>query len=107
MPELCTNNKKQFIMSAIQFIGTTPSDLIEDIKKEIIPELKAELSKEFQPKEPCIYLSRQEVCEMLQVDLSTLHRWRKDGILVAYGLGNRVYFKRNEIEELINGNRLR
>ena len=94
-------------MTTIQFIGTTPSDLIEDIKKEIIPELKEQLCKEFQSKEPCIYLSRQEVCEMLQVDMSTLHRWRKDGVLVAYGLGNRVYFKRNEIEELINGNRLR
>jgi excisionase family DNA binding protein len=94
-------------MTQIQFIGTTPSNLIEDIKKEIIPELKKQLCKEFQPKEPCVYLSRQEVCEMLQVDMSTLHRWRKDGILVAYGLGNRVYFKRNEIDELLNQNRLR
>lgn len=93
-------------MTTIQFIGTTPSELIQDIKKEIIPELKAELCKEFQPKEPCIYLSRQEVCEMLHVDLSTLHRWRKDGTLVAYGLGNRVYFKRNEIDELLNKNKL-
>lgn len=94
-------------MSAIQFIGVTPSDLIQDIKKEIIPELKEQLCKEFQPKEPTVYLSRNEVCEILQVDLSTLHRWRKDGTLVAYGLGNRVYFKRNEIDELINQNRLK
>ncbi|MBF6642812.1 helix-turn-helix domain-containing protein [Chryseobacterium indologenes] len=94
-------------MSAIQFIGTTPSELIREIKEEIIPELKQQLSKEFQPKEPCVYLSRNEVCEMLQVDLSTLHRWRKDGTLIAYGLGNRVYFKRNEIDELLNRNRLK
>ncbi|SIQ99788.1 DNA binding domain-containing protein, excisionase family [Chryseobacterium sp. RU37D] len=94
-------------MSAIQFIGTTPSDLIQEIKKEIIPELKAELSKEFQPKEPTEYLTRQEVCEMLHIDLSSLHRWRKEGKLIAYGLGNRVYFKRNEIDELINQNRLK
>lgn len=94
-------------MSAIQFIGTTPSELIEDIKKEIIPELKEQLCKEFQPKEPCIYLSRNEVCEMLRIDLSTLHRWRKDGVLIAYGLGNRIYFKRNEIEALIEKNRLK
>lgn len=94
-------------MSAIQFIGTTPSDLIQEIKKEIIPELKAELSKEFQLKEPTEYLTRQEVCEMLHIDLSSLHRWRKEGKLIAYGLGNRVYFKRNEIDELINQNRLK
>ncbi|MEB4759089.1 helix-turn-helix domain-containing protein [Chryseobacterium indologenes] len=94
-------------MTTIQFIGTTPIDLIQEFKKEIIPELKDQLKKGFQPKEPTHYLTRQEVCKMLHIDLSTLHRWRKDGTLVAYGLGNRIYFKRNEIEELINNNRLK
>lgn len=94
-------------MTTIQFIGTTPTDLIQEIKKEIIPELKEQLSKEFQPKEPTKYLTRAEVCNMLHIDLSTLHRWRKEGTLIAYGMGNRIYFKRNEIDELINQNRLR
>ncbi|AZA84956.1 DNA-binding protein [Chryseobacterium lactis] len=94
-------------MSAIQFIATTPSELIKEIKEEIIPELKEQLKQEFQPKEPTHYLSRQEVCKILSIDLSTLHRWRKEGTLIAYGLGNRVYFKRNEIDELINQNRLK
>ncbi|MDP9961866.1 helix-turn-helix domain-containing protein [Chryseobacterium lathyri] len=93
-------------MTTIQFIGTTPSDLIQEIKKEIIPELKEQLKEEFQPKEPTSYLTRNEVCETLHIDLSTLHRWRKEGILIAYGLGNRIYFKRNEIDEFINRNRL-
>ncbi|UWX59143.1 helix-turn-helix domain-containing protein [Chryseobacterium oranimense] len=93
-------------MTTIQFIGTTPDDLIREIKKEIIPELKEQLKEEFQPKEPTSYLTRNEVCEMLHIDLSTLHRWRKDGTLIAYGLGNRIYFKRNEIDEFINRNRL-
>lgn len=94
-------------MTTIQFIGTTPTDLIQEIKKEIIPELKEQLCREFQPKEPTKYLTRAEVCDMLHIDLSTLHRWRKEGTLIAYGMGNRIYFKRNEIDELINQNRLR
>ncbi|ASE64329.1 DNA-binding protein [Chryseobacterium indologenes] len=94
-------------MTTIQFIGTTPNDLIREIKKEIIPELKEQLKEEFQPKEPTSYLTRNEVCELLHIDLSTLHRWRKDGTLIAYGLGNRIYFKRNEIEELLNQNKLK
>jgi excisionase family DNA binding protein len=93
-------------MTTIQFIGTTPDDLIREIKKEIIPELREQLKEEFQPKEPTSYLTRNEVCEMLHIDLSTLHRWRKEGTLIAYGLGNRIYFKRNEIDEFINRNRL-
>lgn len=93
-------------MTTIQFIGTTPDDLIQEIKREIIPELREQLKEEFQPKEPTIYLTRNEVCEILHIDLSTLHRWRKEGVLIAYGLGNRIYFKRNEIDEFINQNKL-
>lgn len=93
-------------MSSIQFIGTTPDDLIKELKEALIPELREQLSKDFQPKEPTEYLTRSEVCELLQVDLSTLHRWRKEGILTGYGIGNRVYFKRTEIEDYINSNRI-
>ncbi|MNU18958.1 helix-turn-helix domain-containing protein [Chryseobacterium cheonjiense] len=93
-------------MNTIQFIGTTPKDLITEIKNALIPELREQLSKDFQPKEPTEYLTRSEVCELLQIDLSTLHRWRKDGTLTAYGVGNRVYFKRSEIDEYINKNKL-
>jgi excisionase family DNA binding protein len=93
-------------MNTIQFIGTTPNDLITEIKNALIPELREQLSKDFQPKEPTEYLTRSEVCKLLQIDLSTLHRWRKDGTLTAYGVGNRVYFKRSEIDQYINRNKL-
>lgn len=94
-------------MSAIQFIGITPTDLISEIKNAIIPELREQLAKDFQPKEPTAYLTRTEVCELLKIDLSTLDRWRKAREVTAYGIGNRVYFKRNEIDELINRNRIK
>ena len=94
-------------MEAIQFLGTSPADLITELKNSLIPELREQLAKDFQPKEPTAYLTRTEVCELLKIDLSTLHRWRKDGALTAYGIGNRVYFKRSEIDEVINRNRLK
>lgn len=94
-------------MSAIQFIGTTPAELVHEIKTAIIPELRQELSKEFQPKQPTEYLTRTEVCELLKVDLSTLHRWTKSQKLTAYGIGNRVYYKRSEIEFYLEDNRLK
>jgi excisionase family DNA binding protein len=93
-------------MSTIQFIGTNPKDLITELKNSLIPELTAQLSAQFQPIQPIEYLTRSEVCKLLQVDLSTLHRWRKDGTLTAYGVGNRVYFKRTEIDDYINKNKL-
>lgn len=93
-------------MSTIQFIGTNPTDLITELKNSLIPELREQLSKDFQPIQPTEYLTRSEVCKLLKIDLSTLHRWRKEKIISSFGMGNRVYFKRNEIEQIINQNKL-
>jgi excisionase family DNA binding protein len=93
-------------MSTIQFIGTNPTDLITELKNSLIPELKAQLSAQFQPIQPTEYLTRSEVCKLLKIDLSTLHRWRKDGTIPSFGMGNRVYFLRSQIEQIINQNKL-
>lgn len=93
-------------MSTIQFIGTNPTDLITELKNTLIPELTEKLSVQFQPKEPTEYLTRSEVCKLLRIDLSTLHRWRKEKIIPSYGIGNRIYFKRSEVEQIINRNKL-
>lgn len=63
-------------MKHIQFIGVTPTDLLNEIDKRIAT-LKKELLKEFQPKEPTELLTRDEVCSMLKINRSTLHRWTK------------------------------
>ncbi len=87
-------------METIQFIQITPEQLqvaiIEGVRKEL-----NELKKEFQPKEPTVYLSRHEVKQMLGINLTTLNNWTKKGILTAYGIGGRIYYKRHEVEEAI------
>lgn len=60
-----------------------------------------ELKQNFEPKTPVEYLTRNEVAEMLKCDLSTIHNWCKKGKLIPYGIGNRVYFKRAEIEAVL------
>lgn len=92
--------------NTIQFIGVSPSDFIENLKEQLVPELEARLAEQFIPKKPIEYLTRNEVCDLLQIDLSTLHRWRVNGTLIGYGLGNRVYFKRSEIEAFLENNKL-
>ena len=84
----------------VQFIQTTP----EQLNEAIISGVKVELEKlkaEFQPKQPTEYLTRNQVKEMLNVDLSTIHNWTKRGKLQAYAIGNRIYYKRCEIERAI------
>lgn len=60
-----------------------------------------ELKQNFQPKTPTEYLTRSEVAEMLKCDLSTIHNWTKKGKLIPYGIGNRVYYKRSEVEAVL------
>jgi len=56
------------------------------------------LEKNLQPKEPTKLMTRQEVAEFLSIALVTVSDWTKKGILKSYKYGNRVYFKRSEVE---------
>lgn len=86
--------------SVTQLHNTTPEQLQEAILKGVKSQLE-QLKREYQPKEPEEYLSRSEVAKMLKVDISTVHNWSKSGKLQRHGIGNRVYFKRSEVERAI------
>jgi excisionase family DNA binding protein len=44
------------------------------------------------------YYSRQDIANLLKVNISTINNWVKKGKITSYGIGNRVLFKKNEIE---------
>lgn len=44
-------------------------------------------------------LTREQTCEFLQIDSSTLWHWTNKGKVTAYGIGNRRYFKKAELLE--------
>jgi excisionase family DNA binding protein len=70
--------------------------LFQDIKKEL-----TEIKKNLEPKQATEYLTRAEVCSLLDIDQSTVYLWCKKGKLNSYGIGNRVYFKRSEVEAAV------
>ena len=72
------------------------SSMFQELKQDISA-LKVQMEK---PKTDG-YLTRQDVAAMLKCDLSTVHNWTKAGILIAYGIGNRVYYKLSEIEAMM------
>ncbi|MDI5949007.1 helix-turn-helix domain-containing protein [Flavobacterium yafengii] len=84
-------------MQTVQFIQTTPQELQLQITEGVKIQLENFL-KHFTPKQPNEYLTRQEVAQMFNVDLSTIHNWCKSKKLNPLGLGSRVYFLRSEIE---------
>ena len=88
-------------MSKIQFIQVTPEQLKKEIVKDLQNSLIPALSKQFQPREPTKFLTRKEVAEMLQINLSTVHNWSKKGVLKANSIQGRIYYKRKEVENAI------
>ena len=84
-------------MQTIQFIQYSP----EQLQAEIVAGVKSQLVdflKHFTPKQPNEYLTRKEVAQMFNVDISTIHNWCKSKRLNPLGLGSRVYFLRSEVE---------
>jgi hypothetical protein len=87
-------------MQNIQFIQVTP----EQLQNAIIEGLKLQLQdfkQHFTPKEPNKYLTRQNVAEMLQIDLSSVYNWTKKGTLTSYQISGRIYYKLDEVEKSI------
>ena len=86
-------------MSNVQFfqIQTTPeqlADLINDKVKIQLEILKKELTNKEAEDD---LLTREQACKLLQINSSTLWHWQKKGKVIAYGYGNRRYFKRSEL----------
>lgn len=84
------------LTKAIQIESIDALTLLEKLDS-LASDIKS-IHANFQPKEPPQYLSRQQVADMFGISLVTVGEWTQKGILTAYRLGNRVYFKRHEIE---------
>lgn len=83
----------------------TSKEIAEEMKP-IIQEIVKEFTKNFQSNEPNTYITRAELCKMLDINLSTENRWRKSGKINAYGISNRVYYLRSEIDELLKNSKI-
>ena len=67
--------------------------IIEDGIKSQLKNFKREISTH----DPDELLTRDETCKFLQVDSSTLWHWTNKGKVIAYGIGNRRYYKKSEL----------
>jgi len=87
---------------ADEFIVTNTKN-IREIVKETIHEQLVEFSKWFESKiiQEDVILSREQTAKILNVSLSTLSRWTKDKKIQSYGIGDRVYYKSNDIKSAL------
>lgn len=90
--------------NAIMLHNLAPNDLEELIRKVVGEQLEA-FRKNNSIEKPDELLTREEVCLLLKISLTSLWNWTKKEKLKAYGIGNRVYYKRGElIESLVRIN---
>lgn len=45
------------------------------------------------------FLTRREVADKFRVNESTVYRWRKKGVIKAYGIQGRVLYKLSELQD--------
>ena len=82
----------------LQNINT--ADLTKLIKDGIKSQLQ-DFKKEISTHDPDELLTRTETCKYLQIDSSTLWHWTNKGKVIAYGIGNRRYYKKAELLECL------
>lgn len=73
-----------------QLIGTSVRNGIQELQKQL---QSKDNSEEL--------MSREETCQFLKVDSSTLWAWTNKGKVKAYGIGSRRYYKRSELLECL------
>ena len=84
-------------MNQVLFTGINLNELLEKIGQVIDSKLNqaaAQNSKQNQSD----FITRRDVADLLKISLPTLNDWTKLGWLQAYKLGNRVLYKKDEIE---------
>ena len=71
------------------------TQLIKEILRSQLEDFKETLNTH----KPDELLTREETYNFLKIDSSTLWHWTNKGKVIAYGIGNRRYYKKGELLE--------
>lgn len=85
------------IANQIILQGTTSEKLVDLFDKKLkrqFDAFKKDLSNQHSNDE---LLTRNQTCQFLQINSSTLWAWTNKGKVKAYGIANRRYYKRSEL----------
>ena len=87
-------------METILLNGINLSD-IKKVLREVLEEKSNDFAKPVKSEDQ-EYLTRKEVAQLLKISLTTLNDWSKQGIVQSYRIGNRVLYKKKEIENSVS-----
>ena len=81
----------------VQVENISVEELTEIIAEKLVDKLEKRIATLISKQNDEELLTRTETAKILKVELTTLWSWTKKGKINAYGIGNRVYYKRGEI----------
>lgn len=81
----------------VQIENISVEELTEIIAEKLVDKLEKKIATLISNQNDEELLTRTETAKILKVELTTLWSWTKKGKITAYGIGNRVYYKRGEI----------
>lgn len=94
------------ITKTIEITEITVDELADKVADKLLGKIKHYID-DLAANQNDIFLTRTETADYLKVDLSTLWNWSNKGKLISYGIGNRRYYNKKEIIDLLRQNELR
>lgn len=82
----------------VEIENISVDELVATITNKVLKGIEICLEQLQQKKQQEQLLTRTETAKYLQINMTTLWNWTKKGKLKAYGLGNRVYYMKKEID---------
>ena len=87
-------------MTQVQFIQVSPQELASLIQESVKQSLPIyPIQNDSNQKE---ILTRIETAQLFSISLVCLHDWMKKQIIKPYKVGNKTYFKRSEVLEVLS-----
>ncbi len=105
-PTKTTHMTQTLIDAAKQCPGMVVSIKVGDLIEAntlLIENVKSQLEQKIADASAETYLSKEKVCEMLDVSTTTLWRWEKAGYLVPVAFGGQKRYKKSDVQRIIEG----
>lgn len=83
-------------------ISVSLADL-QAFHKEVIADTKRELEEVVISEKAETYPSPKQVCEILDINMATLYRWKDKGYLVPIEVGGKRRYRMSDIKKILNG----
>jgi hypothetical protein len=89
-------------MNQIQLVQISPNELVNLISEKVREQLQ-EFSQTSNQKTDNLtpHLTRRETAKYFGVSLNCINDWCRKGILTPYKVGQRTYFKRSELVQVM------